>query len=45
MKTVSKQYLEDIESKDWMDKNLKPTKQSAFIREAVKAKISKIKTK
>ena len=43
MKTMKKQYLEDQKSKDWMDKNLKPSQQSKFIREAVASKIEQIK--
>ncbi len=45
MKTKRKQYLEDIKSKEWMDKNLKPTEQSGFIRAAVAEKIIKSKQK
>lgn len=43
MKTVQKNYMEDLKTKEWMDKNLSPTKQSAFIREATKAKMESIK--
>ena len=43
MKTVQKHYMEDAKTKDWMDKNLSPTKQSEFIREATKEKIEAIK--
>lgn len=43
MKTKIKAYMESIENKNWMDKNLKPTKQSGFIREAVTEKIDRIK--
>lgn len=43
MKTKRKNYLEDIKSLDWMNKNLLPTKQSEFIREAVKEKIKNYK--
>lgn len=43
MKQILKSYLEDKKSKDWMDRKLKPMKQSGFIREAVAEKIQKIK--
>lgn len=38
---LKKQYLEDRTSKDWMDRNLKPNRQSAFIRSAVMEKIER----
>lgn len=40
-KTIRKCYLEDANTKKWMDKNLKPSEQSSFIREAVKEKIAR----
>lgn len=43
MKTIKKNYLEDKKSKEWMDKNLSPTRQSDFIRKAVAEKITKTK--
>jgi hypothetical protein len=43
MKTVSKTYLEDVKTKEWFDKNLKPQHQSQFIREATRSAIEDIK--
>lgn len=39
MKQFRKTYIEDSKSKDWMNRNLLPNQQSAFIRMAVKEKI------
>lgn len=39
MKTIQVAYLENVESRKWMQKNIPTQKQSEFIREAVASKI------